>query len=189
MMAPTFAIPNMIAGVSALFAFDGADVPNLFGKRQRDSQPTNIRRIIWLPGDDRSGKFGRDSAPRDPGIPPRSIATTHELCTVYIHAADVSLPELQLAQYIECRTLYDAWRRAIHLAAHGTYEIVDLTWHQSDGERTFGRCARVLLSVQSDVPDMPYSTANGPTNPVQPAPSPGTTITIDELDHSQVVTV
>jgi hypothetical protein len=187
MTAPTFAVPHLIAGVAAVFADDGCVAPQLFGKRQRDSQPTTIRRVVWLPGDDRSKKFGTLGPPRDPGIPPRSIATTHELTTVYIHAADVALPEQQLAQYAEVRALYDAWVRAVYLTAHGTYEILDLSYHESQNERTFGSCIRVLLSIQADVPDMPYSTADGPTNPQQPAVDPTAKVTISELDHSQDV--
>jgi len=134
-----------------------AVVPQVFGWRppaQRTGQP---RRICWVPGKD--GDVGKLAPARNPGRNPRPLATLLELFTVYIEAQDPSAPEDELAQYQVARELFDAWLRAVHLAARGTYTVESLAWVDEKKERRFGATLRAVCTVQAMVPDAEFDSA------------------------------
>jgi hypothetical protein len=65
----------------------------------------------------------------------------------------VTAPENELLQWKATRLLFDAWYRAVYLAAHGTFEIQDSRWVIDKTERRRGNAIRVLGAIQSMVPD------------------------------------
>lgn len=148
-----FALENLYNNVVARFTLEGTAVPNLFGWREPVKQLTTGSRIQWVPGDDDSGDAGKTQPPRNPGAVPRSIGTLAELVTVYCVGIDTSAPENELAQYKAARTLYDAWFRAVFLAANGTYQILKTKWIVEKTERRHGATLRVLLAIEAKIPD------------------------------------
>jgi hypothetical protein len=167
-VAVKLSLPHLFDEVVARFAAEGpwltppvvsppapgVPVPNLFGWRTKGQQLTTGVRILWIPGDDGSGSAGAVKAARSPGGNPRPLHTLAELCTVYITAHDKTAPENERKQYDATRLLYDAWLRAIYLAAFGTYSIVSTTWVTEKLERRHGAALRVVLAVEAVVPDV-----------------------------------
>jgi hypothetical protein len=126
-------------------------VPNAFGWR-RPAQRTGLsHRICWVPGKD--GDVGKLEGARQPGRNPRPLATLQELFTVYIEAQDASAAEDELAQYKAARVLFDAWLRAVYLAARGTFTVESIGWVDDKKERRFGATLRIVCTVQAMVPD------------------------------------
>jgi hypothetical protein len=121
--------------------------------------PQMRRRIAWVPGDDASGDLGASAPARNPGRNPRPLATLAELVTVYIEAADLTAAENELAQYRAARFLYDAWLRAVYIAARGTFQIRSQRWVDDRATRRFGATIRVVLALEAMVPDAPLETA------------------------------
>ncbi|AKF06076.1 hypothetical protein [Sandaracinus amylolyticus] len=164
-MSDTLALEYLYDSVVARFAADAAaeDPPGTppgqsFGWREppkRDAAP----RITWVPGDDASGDLGAYDAARNPGANPRALATLHELVTVYVEASDPTSPENERAQYRATRLLYDAWLRAVYLAARGMFEIRVQRWMNERSTRRHGAAIRVVLSIEAMVPDAPFETA------------------------------
>lgn len=134
---------------------------NTFGWREPARQGGPLARIVWVPGDDGTGSLGEVTAPRYPGRldPGRPLGTLDELFTVYLSAADTTVPQtLEREQYHATRLLYDAWYRAIYKAAHGTFRIVSQTWVNGTHagprqERRFGAAIRVVGGIQAMIPD------------------------------------
>jgi hypothetical protein len=184
-MAVVLALPRLYDAVVARFAADAAaleqDPPAVppaqpFGWRAPAQQPRGAR-IVWVPGDDSSGDLGELGPAKQPGRDPaRPLATLGELFTVYLEAHDGSAPENERAQYQATRELFDAWWRAVYLAAHGTVTVEDARWMTARKERRFGATLRVLASVEAMVPDAPYAYAPLDTRAV---------IDVEELDHAE----
>lgn len=159
-MADTLALENLFNAVVSRFATEGTFVPNFFGRRQVDqsarSNPGD--RIVWYPGDPR-GKLGEYGPAKQPGRNPRSLATLAEMFTVEITAADQSALTNDLAQYKACRLLLDTWKRAVYLAARGTYSVIDSEWVITKKEAQHGATVRLVLAIDAMVPDEERPTA------------------------------
>lgn len=134
----------------------GVPPPQAFGWREPAKR--GAQRIVWVPGDDVTGDMGAPGSARNPGGNPRPLATVHELVTVYIEGADTSAPEDERAQYRATRLLFDAWLRAVYLAARGMFTLRSHRWVNERSTRRFGATIRVVLSVEAAVPDRPYET-------------------------------
>jgi hypothetical protein len=99
------------------------------------------------------GSVGRVDPARNPGRNPRALATLRELFTCTLSASDPGDPENELAQYKATRFLFDAWFRAVYLAAHGTLTVERSDWLIRHNDRRFGTAMRVVCSIQAMVPD------------------------------------
>lgn len=176
-MAIIFAITKLHDDVVAQFAADGTNVPNYFGWRE-SAQHRAGPRIVWIPGD-ANGSLGALGPARFPGRDPRPLATLFELVTVEISAHNPLAAENERAQYQVVRELFDAWYRAVHLAAHGTFQIVSSNWIAEKKERRHGAALRVVLAVQAMIPDEPAEFAPVDTSAV---------IDVAELDHEETIT-
>lgn len=173
------------AAIASATAASVTPVPNRFGWREPAKRGASPR-ITWVPGDDASGTLGEVGPARSPGrTPARPLATLHELVTVYIEGLDPSALENELAQYTATRLLFDAWMRAVYLAAHGTFRVVSDTWVTETKERRHGAAIRVVLSIAAMIPDAPYTSAPvDVTASVTPALSPDGDPAHDEADTS-----
>jgi hypothetical protein len=157
-VAIVFAIPRLFDAVVERFALDGTAAMQSMGWRAPAEQVRSGRRIVWIPGDD-GGNLGVIAAPKFLGTNPRQIATLLELCTVEIYAYDATASANERAQYQAARELYDAWVRAVELAAHGTYQIVSSKWVGGDRTLRAGASIRVVLALQAPIVDAPVETA------------------------------
>jgi hypothetical protein len=153
-MAVTLALPKLFADVSARVVAAVPGAVCVFGWREPQKHLTGApaARLVFVPGDS-SGSLGEDLPPRHVGRAPRPIATLGELFQVYVTAYDASAPENELAQYQAARVLFDEWRKAMHLAAHGTFEIQSARWNTDKSERRYGAEIIVTCSIQSMIPD------------------------------------
>lgn len=159
-MTVVLALPRLYDAVVATFAADAAPgeaIPQAFGWREPSRR--GALRIVWVPGDDASGDLGELGAARSPGRDPRPLATVRELATVYLEAADSSAPENERAQYVAARLLFDAWLRAVYLAARGTFVVLSSAWVIDKKERRYGATIRVVLAIEAMVPDAPSTLA------------------------------
>lgn len=154
-----------------------APVPHAFGWRE-PAKRTDSMRIEWVPGDDESGQMGALGQAKQPGRNPRPLATLHELFTVYIEAVDLGDAENERAQYVAARKLYDAWLRAVYLAARGTFTIEATRWVIDQTVRRYGATIRVLASIEAMVPDAPLELAPADTRAV---------IDVHELDVTETL--
>lgn len=146
------ALEHLFDAVVARFALEGTNVPNVFGWREPAKQ-SPAPRICWVPGDP-NGAAGALSAPRNTAARnPRSLATLNEFVTIEIYGQDPTKPEEERAQYRATRLLFDAWLRAVYLAAHGTYRVASTNWVNAKAGRNHGTCLRVVLSLEAVVPD------------------------------------
>lgn len=186
-MADTLALEKLFDDVEARFALDGLLrssnppgplAPSTFGWREPSRQDIPGPRIRWVPGDDASGYVGEIAPPKYPGRNPRPLGTLWEQATVYIHGHDASAPEDERAQWKATRLLFDAWWRAIYLAAYGTFEILRAEWVIDKNQRRYGTAIRVLVAVQSMIPDSAHRTA-----------FPSAAIDVTELDVTETITV
>jgi hypothetical protein len=142
-MSDTLALEQLYDDVVARFAAEFAEPPaQSFGWRE-PAKRVKAPRISWVPGDDASGDIGALGPARSPGRDPRPLATVRELATVYLEAFDATAPENELAQYRSARLLYDAWFRAVYLAARGTFEIRSHRWVNERATRS----ASIVASV------------------------------------------
>lgn len=162
-MATVLALPLLYEAVVQRFADEAAaEVPPAtpiaqpFGWRE-PTKRAGERRIVWVPGAD--GDVGEVGPARNPGRNPRPLATLDELFTVWIEGFDSSEPENELKQYTAARLLFDDWLRAVHHAAHGTYEIHSVRWVDDKNLRRHGATIRVVASVEAMVPDSESETA------------------------------
>jgi hypothetical protein len=158
-MSVILALPRLHDAVVARFALDAAvaDPPvtapeQPFGWRPVAQQPHG-HRIVWVPGDDSNGDLGELGPAKYPGGLPRTLGTLGELFTVYLEAHDITAPENERSQYIASRLLFDAWVRAVHLAASGTFSIVSANWVDSKKERRFGATIRVVAMIEAAIAD------------------------------------
>lgn len=177
-MADVLALEYLYDAVDARFTLEGYSCARSFGWREPEKHKTTTRRIVWVPGDP-SDAVGSISGARFPGRNPRPIGTLDELFTVYIGAADPTDPENERAAYHETRLAFDAWWRAVYLAAHGTVEVVSAKWNNATKERRYGAELIVVCSIQAMIPDVPASTVGGPDDPNMEAdivPSIGSTL-------------
>jgi hypothetical protein len=157
-MADTLAIEAYYAAVGARFTAEGTAASNVFGWRTVAQHPEG-NRCAWVPGDP-SGKLGELAGAKQPGRNPRPLATLRELFTVYLDAVDTSALENEALQYRAVRLLFDAWLRALYLAAHGNFQVRSVDWvTDSSLERRYGATARVVVSVDAMVPDSPAALA------------------------------
>jgi len=183
-MADTLALEWLFDTVVQRFAAEGpANVRQLFGWRFVAQHHTGAR-IVWVPGDSVGG-VGRFGPARDPGGDPRSLGTLHETYHVVISANDPTQPENERLQYRATRLLFDAWFRAVHLAAHGVYAIDRPEWIVERLERRFGAALRVTGSIQAKIPD------SAPTGPDYDYAPIGTDAAIDltELDVTEPLSI
>jgi len=155
-----FAVTSLFDSVVARFELDGTNVEQSFGWREPQKYKTAKARIVWVPGDE-TGTAGAMRAARNPGSSAegRSLATLAELVTVHISATDLQFPESERSQYEATRALFDAWARAVYLAAHGTIEFGSPSWNTSKNERRHGAELVVVLEVEAKIPDSPYALA------------------------------
>jgi hypothetical protein len=152
------ALPTLYDAVVARFDLDSTNVESHFGWREPQKHKTARARIVWVPGDEGGGTGNVDPA-RNPGGNPRSLATLRELFTVYIAADDPQFPENERSQYTATRLLFDAWVRAVYLAAHGTFSIESVSWNTSKNERRHGAELVCVCWIEALIPDAPYELA------------------------------
>jgi hypothetical protein len=183
-MASLLAWPSLFDRVAAMFVAESTPAVNLFGWRV-PAQHAVSNRLAWVPGDP-GGKFGPTGPPRNPGGYPRSLATTHELFSVYINAQDPSDPENERKQYELARYLRDAWYRAVYTHAYGAWRLVDEAWLIGRKERRYGAALCIVSELDATVPDLPFSQIP----PWEDAP-PDTEIAVDvtELDVTETLLV
>lgn len=168
------ALPVLFDAVVARFKLDSTDAENVFGWRQPQKHKVRESRIVWVPGDI-GGSAGEIRAARNPGGNPRSLATLGELFTVHVSANDPQFPENELGQYQATRLLYDAWYRAVYLAAHGTFSVQSLEWNVTKNERRHGAGLICVCEVEALVPDSPYTTV--------PLEGADITTSLDDVDE------
>lgn len=154
------ALPVLFDAVVARFKAEDTCADLSFGWRQPTKHKTSTARIAWVPGTP-SGAVGDIGAPVKSGDRSefRSLATLRELFTVYVEANDPQFPENERAQYQATRLLFDAWMRAVYLAARGTFEIQSLDWNIEKNERRNGAELICVCSVEASIPDSPYTFA------------------------------
>jgi hypothetical protein len=157
-MTTVLALPLLFEAVVARFALDGTVCAQHFGWHEPPKLgPTNAR-ITWSPGDV-GGAIGAVEPPKQPGRNPRPLGTVAELCTVDIYAFDPTAPTVELAQYTAARLLFDAWYRAVYLAARGTFELLSSQWIRPLSGRAHGACIRAIVRVDAMIPDTCYPLA------------------------------
>ena len=152
------ALPTLYDAVVARFAADGTNAEQPFGWREPQKYKTVRARIVWVPGDP-GGSAGAIKAARHPGQNPRSLSTLDELFTVHVSAFDPQFPEDERSNYRETRILYDAWYRAVYLAAHGTFEVQSLDWNVTKSERRHGTELVCVCAIEALIPDLPLALA------------------------------
>lgn len=178
-MAVVLALPYLFDEVSARFTREGTAAYMTFGWLETARQIDTGNRIVWTPGD-RGGNVGAVAAAKYPGRNPRALATLEELFTCEITASDPAAPDDERAQYVAARLLYDAWLRAVYLAAVGTFRVVSAEWVGGDRARRHGATIRAVCTVQAVVPDLPIALA-----PVDA----GAALAVQELDVTETETL
>jgi hypothetical protein len=161
-MTTVLALPLLYEAVVARFAAESTTCAQSFGWLEPPRLATVDARITWTPGDV-SGNIGAVEPPRRPGRNPRPLATIAELCTVDVFAFDPAHPTVELAQYTAARLLFDAWFRAVYLAARGTFEVQSTQWVRPKSGRPHGACIRAILRLDAMVPDVEYASAPSET--------------------------
>jgi len=179
--AKSYALTCLFDAVSARFESDCTDAPNLFGWREPQKHKVTTRRIVWVPGNE-TGDAGELRAARNPGRNPRSLATLAELFHVRIEAYDPQFVEDERKQYEAVRGLYDAWVRAVYLAAHGTFQILSQAYDISHNERRHGATLIVICEVEAVVPDTAHTVA-----PVDTGAD--ITSSLEDVDENVIVTI
>lgn len=169
-MSSTFALVRLYDAVVARFALEGSgpesptEVAQSFGWREDPKQKTTAGRIVWRPGD-RSFGLGTLVPAKQPGrIDARPLATLGELFTCTISANDPTSPEDETAQYTATRALFDAWYRAVYLAARGTFAIISAEWVTGNpggsiNQRRHGAAIRVVVQLDAAILDAPLESA------------------------------
>jgi len=155
-MAVIFALENLFDKVVQRFADEKTLIENTFGWKEPPRQGGNPNRIIWTPSDG-SSALGDLGGPRYPGgLPARPLAMLNELFTCLIVGADPQAKEDDRAQYHQARLNYDAWLRAVYLAAVGTFAIKSQAWDMTRKEGRFGAALKVVGAIQAVIPDAPF---------------------------------
>jgi hypothetical protein len=159
-VAVIFALEHLFDSVVERFAEEGTLIENTFGWKEPPRQSTSLNRIVWVPGD-ASASLGDLGAPRYPGsLPARPLAMLLESFTCVIVGADPQEKEVDRAQYRQARLNYDAWLRAVYLAAVGTFAIKSQAWDIKRMEGRFGACIKVVGTIQAVIPDEPFTFAD-----------------------------
>lgn len=158
-MPTVLALPLLFDAVVARFAAESTVCVQSFGWLEQPRLATVTSRITWMPGDV-GGKLGAIESARQPGRNPRPLATVIELCTVDVFAFDPTQPTVELAQYTAARLLFDAWYRAVYLAARGTFALQSTEWVRPKSGRPHGACIRAVLALDAMIPDVEYATAS-----------------------------
>lgn len=151
-MADVLAVTNLYDAVVARFLLDGTAITNTFGWREPAKKLVTGPRIAWIPGDE-SGALGEVGPPKNPGRNPRRLANLAELFTVEITTSDADAPTDERAQYVAARLAFDAWYRAVHLAAYGNFSIVDSEWIVDKKELRHGAALRIVVALNAVIPD------------------------------------
>lgn len=180
-MAVVFALPHLFDAVVAQFAADGMNVPQTFGWLEPARQQPTTARIVWVPGDT-TGMLGDIAAPKYTGMVPRQLFTLNELATVYVTAFDAVNATIERAQYEAARLLFDAWVRAVEIAAYGTYKFLRSEWLLGDRVRRAGATIRTVFAIQAPIVDDPSRFAAVPEDT-------GALIDVHELDITEQVSV
>lgn len=157
-MADTLALEHLFNEVLARFAQDGTHVPNSFGWKEKAKHGAN-NRIVWYPGKPGDGEAGKHAPASKQPINPRSVATLLEVFTCEIQGYDANATDNEMAQYKATRLLYDAWFRAVYLAAYGTFTIETLNWDRTKTERQHGAMLVAVCTIQAMIPDAAFGTA------------------------------
>lgn len=163
-MSVVLSIPRLFDAVVARFALESTDIELTFGWREPTKHKRTVARIVWVPGSP-SGAIGNMDAPSKTGDREkyRSLGTLRELFTVHIEANDPVDPENERAQYIATRLAFDAWYRAVYLAAHGTFGLESSEWNTLKNERRNGTEMICVCYVDAVVPDSPWTLAPADT--------------------------
>ena len=153
-----FAVTLLYDAVVDRFILDKTEVDQPFGWREIYQHRTSKARIVWVPGDE-SGTAGEMRAARNPGVQEsgRSLATLGELFTVHVSANDPQFPENERGQYEATLALFDAWVRAVYLAAHGTIKFGAPAWNADKNERRHGAELVSVCEVEAKIPDTAYA--------------------------------
>lgn len=191
-MTDTLALENLYTQVVAQFAAEGTLLANAFGWREYRKHVTNAapggvlgNRLIWLPGNEAGdGDAGKLLPPRYPGNNPRSLGTLGELFTVYVLGCDPTAPENELAQYKVTRFNFDAWYRAVYLAAYGTFTIESVKWDRTKTERQHGAMLVAVCTIQAMIPDVTYPSAPVDTHALLTTHVLSQTDPTVEVDHT-----
>ncbi len=185
-MAIVLALPFVFDAVVSLFAADAAaqdppvdPVPNVFGWQASAQQYPTAARIVWIPGDPNGALGALGPAQPTSAAGARSLGTLNELFTCEIRSSGTPATN-ERAQYQAVRELFDAWWRAVYLAAPGKVRVESSAWLTDKLERRHGAALRVVCSVEAMVTDEPYTTAPVDT---------GAEIEVEELDHSETLEV
>lgn len=158
-MATILALEFLFDAVVERFECEGTNAAQTFGWREPSKQLQAFPKIVWVPGDPNGG-LGTIAPPNFPGrTPRRPLATLVELCTVTISSEDLSDPHNERLQYHATRLLFDAWYRAVYLAATQTHRIESSSWVVEQNERRRGASIRVVLGIMAMIPDAPLATA------------------------------
>jgi len=130
------------------------------------SAPTKVLpspRIIFVPGDDRSGAVGDLLAASRPGRNPSPVANWDEIFTIYCVVADPARDERKM--YHDARVLADRLIVAITTAAGpmGNWSLKSATWDRKQRETNAGAALRMLLTRGSGVLEEPMLEAPADT--------------------------
>lgn len=156
------ALENLFDLVRARMSDDG--ILPLEGQRFGWKEPNRqdpVARIVWVPGDP-EGNLGDFAPPKYPGDNPRALVNLNERWYVNITGLNPGRPDDERAQYHATRLLYDEWLRAVYLAAHGTFGILQQRWINDKNERRAGAALQVVGTIQAVIPD--YVIATAPTD-------------------------
>jgi len=153
-VAIVLALEKLFDTVVARFATEGTNITSKFGWREPYRQLGQPAKIVWVPGDP-TGDMGALVAPKYPGSNPRPLQNLEERFHVFISGADPTAPQDERKQYHATRLLYDAWVRAVYLAAHGTFNVstFNSAWVIDKNEKRYGAAIRVSGAIQAVIPD------------------------------------
>jgi len=175
-----FALLHLLGQVEARFAADELAVANVFGWRAPTGKLATGDRILWTPGDPSKALGQIGPARQSQTGNPRSLATLHELCTCLILGADLAGKEDERLQYARARAIYDAWLRAVYLAARGTFTVISSKWVRVPTERVHGLGIQVVFAIDAKIPDAAKQLA-----PVDV----GADLDVEQLDHTDNLTL
>lgn len=163
-MAIILALEKLFDDVGARFVSEASGITQSFGWREPGRQLVQPAHIDWVPGDDTSGDFGKVQGPKFPGRNPRPLWAPRELFTCYLQGYDSAAPTDERAQWKATRLVYDAWLRAIYLAAYGTIVIDGTRWVVTKKELRFGATLRCVGAILNMSPDSELSGAPADTH-------------------------
>jgi hypothetical protein len=175
-----FPVSLLYQDVQDQFTADGLTTKFAFGWREIAKQG-QANRVVFVPGEPKSGKAGAYGPARYPGTPrdgsPRHLSTFHETVQVYcwgVDLTDAATANNEQAQYEAARDLHDSVVRAIYLSPTvkpRQMKLTDPTWVTAKLERRFGAEIMFTVEIENAIVDEPSVAA--PT-PSMPAPTPET---------------